>query len=86
MAIPGMGVSCLASLGLDSGARCLGTSVVLVFSGAAVRRGGLLVRDMKVSRVVTWAFSVRRSSKELLVERGFGWPEVERLCCVESAA
>lgn len=40
---------------------------------------------MSVSRVVTWCLSVRRSSKELLVERGFGLTEVERLCAAGSA-
>lgn len=83
---PGMGVSCLASRGLDSWGRCLGPSAPLVLSAGAVRRGGLLVRVVKVSRVVTWTFSVRRSrsSNELLAERrvGFGWPEVERLWAV----
>jgi hypothetical protein len=58
----------------------LGPSAALVFSVVALRRWGLLVREVKVSRVVTWTFSVRRSSKELFVERGLGWPEVARLC------
>jgi hypothetical protein len=63
----------------------LGPSAVLLFSAAALRREGLRVRVIMVSRVVTCTFSVRRSSNELLAERGFalgfelGWPDVDRL-------
>ena len=77
--IPGAGVSCRVSL-LDSEARCLSPSAALLLSPVVLRRWGLLVRAVNVSRMVTWTFSVRRSSKELLVERGFGWPDVDRLC------
>jgi hypothetical protein len=59
----------------------LTTSAILLLSLVALRRWGLRVLVMKVSRVVTCTFSVRRSrsSKELPAERRFGWPEADRL-------
>jgi hypothetical protein len=54
----------------------------LALSSGTLRRTGLLVLDTSVSLVVTWTFSVRRSSTTLLVGRGL--PEADRLWEVDA--
>lgn len=70
------------SLVLDSVWRCFTASGALALSSGALRRTGLLVLDTSVSLVVTWTFSVRRSSTTLLVGRGL--PEADRLWEVDA--
>lgn len=64
------GISPLLDLGLES-ADSLKLSLAFAFSGlgggGAGRRSGLLVREVRVSLVVTCTRSVRRSSRFLLV-------------------
>lgn len=75
--LPGGAGSARASLGRVSAALCLGASTFRDFSPGAPRRSGLLVRDTKVSLVVTCILSVRRSSTARL--DGLGFPDAVRL-------
>lgn len=70
--VPCGGASCLKSFDAVSAALLGSALALLVDIDGPCLRSGLLVLDVKVSRVVTVCFSVRRSSLDrMLFTRGF---------------
>lgn len=82
--LPGGAGSTLVSLDLVSAALCFDASTFRGLSLGAPRRSGLLVRDTKVSFVVTWTLSVLLSSTVRL--EGLGFPDAVRLWDVREGA